>query len=112
MEKSNIFQIEHQIANPKKEIFEDLFKSKKLKIERIVSTGQTTPENEWYDQETDEWVILLEGEAKILFENDEVIELSKGDFIHIPAHKKHRVVYTRTNPPCIWLAAHWHENKK
>lgn len=77
-----------------------------VRIERIISTGQTTPDDKWYDQETDEWVILLEGNAIILFEDSVEISLQKGDYILIKAHEKHRVTYTSTEPECIWLAVH------
>ena len=75
-------------------------------IERIVSTGHSTPEGEWYDQEKDEWVILLQGTARILFENDNIINLKSGDYILIKAHNRHRVEYTSTTPQCVWLAIH------
>ena len=88
-------------------------KSENFKLERIISTGQVTPEGEWYDQEKDEWVILLQGNAKLLFEknyNDKIenkiIELKKGDYLFIKKHEKHRVIYTSQDPPCIWLALH------
>jgi len=76
------------------------------KIERIISTGQVTPEGEWYDQSLDEWVVLLEGEAKLLFEETGEVYLKPGDYILIKAHERHRVVYTSTLPPCLWLAVH------
>lgn len=75
-----------------------------LMIERIISTGQTTPVGEWFDQDRDEWVVLIQGEARILFENEEEIALKSGDYILIKAHEKHRVTYTSTTPACIWLA--------
>lgn len=76
------------------------------RIERIVSQGQTTPENEWYDQESDEWVLLLQGVATIEFINNRLIDLTSGDYILIKAHEKHRVSYTSIEPVCIWLAIH------
>ena len=86
------------------EVIQELLSSGKVKIERIVSTGQVTPDGEWYDQEKDEWVILLQGQAKILFEEGTEISLQKGSYLHIPPGKRHRVTYTSKNPPCIWLA--------
>jgi cupin 2 domain-containing protein len=77
-----------------------------IKIERIISTGQITPVDEWYDQDKDEWVLLVEGEAKLTFEDSGEITLKKGDYILIKAHERHRVTYTSTHPPCIWLAIH------
>ncbi|MDY0343841.1 MAG: cupin domain-containing protein [Lentimicrobium sp.] len=88
------------------EWFETLASGENLIIERIVSHGQTTPGNQWYDQELDEWVILLQGEASLEFQDGEVLGLQKGDYTFIPAHKKHRVTFTSTAPPCVWLAIH------
>lgn len=81
-----------------------------VKVERIISTGQTTPVDEWYDQNKDEWVLLVDGEAKLTFEDTGEITLKKGDYILIKAHERHRVTYTSTHPPCIWLAIHGNIN--
>jgi cupin 2 domain-containing protein len=91
----------------KDELFDVLFKNDNVIIERIISYGNITPDGEWYDQSKDEWVILLEGNAKIVFEDNSIIELNKGDYLHLPAHKKHRVSYTSIEPNCIWLAFHF-----
>lgn len=108
--KDNFFNVSELPLNKEEEFFEIIKKGKgHFKIERIVSTGQTTPENQWYDQETDEWVVLLQGEAKILFESTEkqsISTLNKGDHLFIKAHVKHRVIYTSIDPCCIWLAIH------
>jgi cupin 2 domain-containing protein len=91
---------------PDKEVFEPLLMTTDVLIERIISHGQTTPENEWYDQERDEWVVLLQGNATIRFSDDTVTNLTCGDYLFIPAHCRHRVEFTQTEPPCIWLAIH------
>ena len=88
------------------EIFEQIVSGKNIQIERIVSTGQTTTSGEWYDQELDEWVILLQGEAELAYGDNTRIKLKAGDYLLIPAHTKHRVEYTSIEPPCIWLAVH------
>ena len=76
-----------------------------LRIERIVSTGQATPEGQWYDQDTDEWVLLVEGSARLRIEGEQADrELSQGDWILLPAHCRHRVTWTRAEPPTVWLA--------
>ncbi len=100
----NIFDIPSGIQ--KNEIITSLLEDadKKIKIERIVSTGQTT---DWYNQDENEFVILLTGFAKLEFENNEIIELVAGDCIYLPAHKKHRVCFTSENPPCVWLCVFW-----
>lgn len=101
---ANIFDLPSSLPN--QELFKSLFATENLLIERIVSTGQITPPGEWYDQEQDEWVILLQGEACLTYFDSSEIKLKAGDYIFIQAHQKHRVEYTSSKPPCIWLAIH------
>ena len=90
------------------EIIETLLEKKNLKLERILSSGQSTPAGKWFDQETDEWVVLLKGKAGLRFENEsEVIELTPGDHLLIPAHKKHRLEWTDEKQKTVWLALHY-----
>jgi cupin 2 domain-containing protein len=87
------------------EVFDDILRSPNLRLERIVSQGQTTPDGQWYDQEQGEWVILLEGAARILFENETTERsLAPGDHLYIPPHCRHRVTYTATDCKTVWLA--------
>jgi len=102
--KTNIFQLPSSL--PSEEVFESLLSTEQATIERILSAGQTTPAGEWYDQETDEWVVLLQGEAELSDEWGKSMALRAGDAVWIPAHAKHRVEYTSSAPPCIWLAIH------
>ena len=71
-----------------------------VRIERIISTGQTSG---WYDQDETEFVVLLEGSAVIEFENDRSVALSKGDTLLLQPHERHRVSFTSAEPPCVWL---------
>jgi cupin 2 domain-containing protein len=80
-------------------------------VERIVSAGQTTPAGEWLEQERDEWVVLLEGEVELVYEDGSRLRLGPGDHVLIPAGERHRVEWTRADPPCIWLAVHADELK-
>jgi len=75
-------------------------------IERIVSTGQATPAGEWLQQERDEWVVLLDGDAELSYDDGTRMRLGSGDHVVIAAGERHRVEWTRTDPPCIWLAVH------
>lgn len=75
-----------------------------MRIERIVSEGQASPADFWYDQNEYEWVIVLQGQAELEFMNNGTFELSQGDWIMIEPHEKHRVTYTSINPKCTWLA--------
>lgn len=90
------------------EYFEPLLcSSSGLKVERIVSCGQQTPHGEWYDQDWDEWVLVLKGEACLGFDDGTEQKLCSGDFLLLPRHARHRVLFTSN--PCIWLAIHAQE---
>ncbi len=107
--KNNILKIPSIL--PKEELFQTLLQNKEkgILIERIISTGQITPDNEWYDQAKDEWVVLLQGESTLLFDEigGEELQLKGGDSVFIEAGRKHRVIFTSKKPPCIWLAVHF-----
>jgi cupin 2 domain-containing protein len=91
------------------ELFEILLETKNFRLERIVSTGQATPPGEWYDQEAHEWVALLSGAAKLRFEDEpELRGLRPGDYLLIPAHRRHRVEWTDPTQATVWLALHYH----
>ena len=77
-----------------------LAESGKVRIERIVSTGQIS---NWYDQDETEFVVLLEGNAIIEYEGGKAITISRGDTLLIKPHERHRVRYTSSEPPCVWL---------
>lgn len=81
-----------------------LAQSSHVRIERIVSTGQASPEGFWYDQGEHEWVVLLQGAATLGFEDGITIDMNPGDYVWIPAHQKHRVERTSTLEPTVWLA--------
>jgi len=87
------------------ETFQELLRCRNVRIERIVSGAN--PEPRVYDQEQDEWVCLLQGEAELSVE-DERVPLRAGESLFIPAHIPHRVLQTSAEPPCIWLAVHIH----
>lgn len=89
------------------ELIEILAEKNNIKIERIISRNHSTPADFWYDQDTDEFVLLLEGEATLQYDNDKTEKLQKGDYCIIPAHKKHRVKDTDKNQNTIWLAVHF-----
>ena len=87
------------------EIFETILTSKTITIERIISKGHRSEKGFWYNQEKNEWVILLKGAARICFENQEnPVCLNPGDYILIPAHCKHQVEWTDPDKTTIWLA--------
>ena len=89
------------------ELFECIIKQDNILIERIVSNGHVTPAGQWYDQTRDEWVILLQGQATLLFEKKQrLVKLTPGDYLLIPAHTRHRVEWTLPDFNTIWLAVH------
>ena len=61
---------------PDAEDFTDLIPDRGVKIERIVSRGRTAPAGEWYDQDRDEWVVLIQGEAVLEYEDGETLRNS------------------------------------
>jgi len=78
-----------------------------LRIERIVSTGQASPPGFWYDQEEEEWVMVVSGTALLrLADEAEPRRMSAGDYLLIPAHCRHRVDWTDPAVPTVWLAVH------
>lgn len=87
------------------EIVETVAKSSGVRIERIVSAGQSSPEGFWYDQDENEWVMVLEGSARLKFaDREEEVSLGPGDWIDIPAHVRHRVEWTDPEKTTVWLA--------
>jgi cupin 2 domain-containing protein len=86
------------------EYVDDLVEGENVRVERIVSRGHASPAGFWYDQDEDEWVLLLSGAAGLSFqdEEDEVV-LRPGDHVNIPAHKKHRVEWTSPDEETVWL---------
>lgn len=77
-----------------------LYDSDGTRIEQIISWGQATDENFWYDQDEDEWLILLKGRAVLRYD-DSLLALRKGKPHLIPAHVRHQVAATTS--PTIWL---------
>lgn len=88
------------------ESVEALIPDKGVLIERIVSNGHVSTAGFWYDQERDEWVVLLQGQAEVAFADGRREKLGSGDWLFIPAHERHRVESTSVDPPCLWLAVH------
>lgn len=104
--KKNIFDEIPDLL--KEELFESILEEKDLKIERIVSKGHVSPPNFWFVQPKNEWVILLKGNARLFFkEEQKEIVLGPGDYVEIPAMKKHSVTWTDPEEVNIWLAIHY-----
>lgn len=91
------------------ELIDVLADSGAVRIERIVSRGHASPQGFWYDQQQDEFVVLVQGQAELeLLNPQERLCLQAGDYLLIPAQRKHRVVRTSSDEDCIWLAVFYH----
>jgi len=98
-------------ADLPEELFTPLLARPGLKLERIVSRGHVTPAGQWYDQEQDEWVLLVSGSAVLrLADPDEILHLKPGDHLLITAHRRHRVEETASEGETVWLALHLERN--
>lgn len=105
MKADNIFDnIPDQLP---RESIQALATSHGVEITRILSKGHQSPEGFWYDQNWDEWVLLIQGSAGLEVAHQEaVIELQPGDHLMIPAGVRHRVAWTAPHETTIWLAIH------
>ncbi|MBS1517024.1 MAG: cupin domain-containing protein [Bacteroidetes bacterium] len=104
--ENNLFEIPAGL-NKKFELFQPLYSGETIEIERIISEGHATPEGSWLEQERNEWVILITGNAVISFSDGRDFVLNAGDHLFIPAGVRHRVEKTSSEPKCIWLAVHF-----
>lgn len=91
------------------ELFETILSTDRLRIERILSRGQSTPKGEWYEQEEHEWVLLVTGEALLAIvppgeDEPATLRLGPGDYVNLPARCRHRVEWTAPDRVTVWLA--------
>lgn len=99
------------------EVFSNLLEHPNVRIERIVSQGQCNPEDDFYDQEHAEWVLLLQGAAQLDMAVEDSsasgvmqrLDLNVGSFVYIPAHCRHRVHSSSKHETTVWLAIHINE---
>jgi cupin 2 domain-containing protein len=94
------------------ELVDIISETKEVRIERIVSKGHTSPSGFWYDQDRNEYVLLLKGSAGLFFEGaQEALVMHPGDYVDIPAHARHRVEWTDPDQETVWMAVHYLNNK-
>lgn len=95
-------------AQLEEEMVEQIVSDSRVRIERIVSRGQSSPPDFWYDQDEHEWVTVLKGKAQLqIADTIGTISLGPGDTLFLPAHMKHRVDWTDPDQETIWLAVFW-----
>ncbi|KPK23026.1 MAG: phosphoribosylaminoimidazole carboxylase [Nitrospira bacterium SG8_3] len=105
MKRSLLEKVPQELPN---ELIEVLCSSDCVKIERIVSRGHSSPKELWYNQETNEFVLVVQGRAGLLiYGEDDMVILEKGDYVNIQAHVKHRVAWTDPEEDTVWLAVHY-----
>lgn len=87
------------------EFLTDLVTGRGWRIEWIVSRGQATPRGQWFDQDEDEWVLVVAGSAGLLIEGESTERvLTAGNAVWLPAHVRHRVTWTDPAVPTVWCA--------
>ncbi|GMQ48533.1 cupin domain-containing protein [Vibrio sp. 10N] len=102
MQSGNLFS--HIPSQLPEEIFEDIIATDTMRIERILSDGHFTPKGDWYDQSQHEWVMVMQGQGILEYQDGTTLTLDVGDYVNIPAHVKHRVKSTSADVVTIWLA--------
>lgn len=95
-------------GNPERELSTTLVQGAGVRIERIVSRGQSSPPGFWYDQPEHEYVLLIEGAARLEVEGHGTLRMGPGDWIDLPAHLRHRVAWTEPDADTVWLAVFRH----
>lgn len=106
LRRGNIFR--RLAASRGSERFDILTRLGDGRVERIVSLGQCSPPDSWYDQDHSEWVLVLRGRARLEVQGErKPVELGPGDYIDLPAHTRHRVDWTTPDEPTVWLAIHY-----
>lgn len=93
------------------ELIDTMHSSHGIRIERIISDGHSSEADFWYDQDEHEWILLVQGEASIIYPDESEITLKAGDYLLIPAHRKHRVSRTDHRQKTIWLAIFFHQSQ-
>lgn len=107
LERGNLYDFSGLTANSQQEFFQTLLETPAIRLERIISAGHVTPPGQWYDQAWDEWVLLLSGAAQLNVEGKpKWLHMQPGDYVFLPAHRRHRVEWTDMSQKTVWLALH------
>lgn len=91
------------------ELLGELVRGRHVRVERIVSRGHVSPPGFWYDQDEHELVVLLAGRARLELEGQGEVALGPLDWLHIPAHVRHRVTFTEPGADTLWLAVFYRD---
>ncbi|WP_068138237.1 cupin domain-containing protein [Roseimaritima ulvae] len=106
----NLLKLPDAAQSLDEELVDVLAENRHVRIERIVSTGQSSAESFWYDQDEHEWLVVLQGAARLMFDDRRSVELKPGDSLQIPAHCRHRVAWTTPEEATVWLAVFYHDD--
>jgi cupin 2 domain-containing protein len=98
--------LRHLPAPGAEEHVEVLARAPGVRIERIVSHGHRSADDFWYEQDEDEWVFLVAGAAEIAFDDGARLAMAPGDWLALPAHRRHRVAWTDPAADTIWLCVY------
>lgn len=104
IDMKNLYELPNEVlGRDADEFWEALICGEKgVMVERIVSQGQVTEAGRWLEENCDEWVAILKGVGRVLYQDGREVTVGEGEHLFIPAHVKHRVTYTSS--PCIWLS--------
>lgn len=89
------------------ELFTTLVQGQGVRVERIVSRGHCSPPGFWYDQDESEFVLVIQGRARMEVVDQGELDLRPGDYLVLPPHQKHRVTWTDPAQDTVWLAVHY-----
>ncbi len=89
------------------ELFETLVQTDAIRVEKIISKGHSSPKEGWYDQDQNEWVLVLKGAARLAFRDGCEVNMGPGDSLEIPAHVEHKVVWTDPGEETVWVGVHY-----
>ncbi len=94
------------------ELITTLLEKPGIRVERILSQGHSSAPGFWYQQEENEWLLLVQGQAGLRFEKEKQDrQLTAGDTLFINTGVRHRVTWTSEQPPCIWICLFYRDEQ-
>ncbi len=107
-------QAKHLLSGPcppaGQEVTDTLLELGQARLVLIHSCQFANPPGFWYDQREAEWVLVLQGSARLRFADEaQARALRAGDSLWISPGRRHRVEATDPAPGTRWLALFWSE---